>query len=103
MNTAGAPPVALLYVLGPLVGIMAGFTINGLFAFGEEYGWRGVLMDELRPLGAFKANLLTGVMWGFWHAPVILLGFNYGAERRLGHPDDVRRDDAAQLHPLARA
>jgi len=84
MNTAGAPPVALLYVLGPLVGIMAGFTINGLFAFGEEYGWRGVLMDELRPLGAFKANLLTGVMWGLWHAPVILLGFNYGTERLWG-------------------
>jgi membrane protease YdiL (CAAX protease family) len=83
-NLAQTPPVLLLYALWPFVGIMAGFTINGLFAFGEEYGWRGVLMDELRPLGGVRANLLTGVMWGFWHAPVILLGFNYGAESFWG-------------------
>lgn len=83
-NLANTPPVTLLYVLGPLVGIIAGFTINGLFAFGEEYGWRGVLMDELKPLGPVRANLLTGVMWGLWHAPVIALGFNYGAVRGWG-------------------
>lgn len=83
-NLASTPPVALLYTLWPFVGIIAGFTINGLFAFGEEYGWRGVLMDELKPLGGVKANLLTGVMWGLWHAPVIVLGFNYGATRGWG-------------------
>lgn len=83
-NLAATPPVGLLYTLWPFVGIIAGFTINGLFAFGEEYGWRGVLMDELRPLGGVKANLLTGVMWGLWHAPVIVLGFNYGAARGWG-------------------
>lgn len=81
---AGMPPVPLLYVLGAVGGLVAGFTVNGLFAFGEEYGWRGVLMDELRPLGPWRANLLTGVMWGLWHAPIILLGFNYGAQRVPG-------------------
>lgn len=81
---ASMPPVALMYFLGAVSGIAAGFTVNGLFAFGEEYGWRGVLMDELRPLGAVRANLLTGVMWGLWHAPIILLGFNYGAYRLPG-------------------
>jgi membrane protease YdiL (CAAX protease family) len=84
MTSAGLPPVPLLYVLGLVSGLAAGFTINGLFAFGEEYGWRGVLMDELMPLGAARANLLTGVMWGLWHAPLILLGFNYGADRYMG-------------------
>lgn len=83
-NLANTPPVALLYLVGPLVGIFAGFSINGLFAFGEEYGWRGVLMDELRPLGGVRANLVTGVLWGLWHAPVIALGFNYGAQRGWG-------------------
>ena len=78
-NLAATPPVALLYTVGPFVGLIAGFTINGLFAFGEEYGWRGVLMDLLKPLGGVKANLLTGVMWGLWHAPAIVLGYNYGA------------------------
>jgi membrane protease YdiL (CAAX protease family) len=76
--------------LWPLVGlayvgaIVAGFTINGLFAFGEEYGWRGWLADELRPLGAFWANVLTGVLWGVWHAPLILMGFNYAGYGKLG-------------------
>jgi membrane protease YdiL (CAAX protease family) len=78
------PPVGVLFALGAVSGVAAGFTINGLFAFGEEYGWRGVLMDELRPLGAWKANILTGVMWGLWHAPIILLGFNYGTQRLAG-------------------
>jgi len=78
------PPAGALYALGLAAGVGAGFTINGVFAFGEEYGWRGVLMDELRPLGAVRANLLTGVMWGLWHAPLIALGFNYGAQWAWG-------------------
>jgi membrane protease YdiL (CAAX protease family) len=71
-------------VLVPVVvaeGVLAGLTVNGLFAFGEEYGWRGVLAEELRPLGGVRANLVTGVLWGLWHAPIIiLLGHNYGSE-----------------------
>ena len=78
------PPVATLYVLGLIAGVLAGFSVNGLFAFGEEYGWRGVLADELAPLGPVRANLLTGVLWGLWHAPLILLGFDYGADRFAG-------------------
>ena len=64
--------------------LVAGFTLNGVFAFGEEYGWRGWLAEELRPLGAFWANLLTGVLWGAWHAPLILLGYNYAGYAKLG-------------------
>jgi membrane protease YdiL (CAAX protease family) len=76
--------------LWPLLGmtflgaLLAGFTVNGMFAFGEEYGWRGWLADELRPLGAFWANVLTGVLWGLWHAPLILIGLNYGGYARIG-------------------
>jgi len=80
------PPLGLLYVIVLVSGLVAGVTINGLFAFGEEYGWRGFLMDELRPLGAIRANLLTGVLWGLFHAPIILLGFNFAPYRFLGIP-----------------
>jgi uncharacterized protein len=80
------PPLGLLYVIALVGGLVAGVTINGLFAFGEEYGWRGFLMDELRPLGAVRANLLTGVLWGLFHAPIILLGFNFAPYRFLGIP-----------------
>jgi len=71
------PGVWVLLGLVMVASIVAGFTTNGLFAFGEEYGWRGWLADELRPLGAVRANLLTGVMWGLWHTPLILQGFNF--------------------------
>lgn len=80
VTAATVPPLAVLVPLTIVQGIVAGLTINGLFAFGEEYGWRGVLADELRPLGRFRASLLTGVLWGFWHAPIIVLGHNYGVE-----------------------
>ncbi len=75
------PPLTVVAGTVLVQGVLAGLTINGLFAFGEEYGWRGVLAEELRPLGNLRANLLTGVLWGLWHAPIIiLLGHNYGTE-----------------------
>lgn len=79
-ETTALPPVPVIAVTGIVQGTLAGLTINGLFAFGEEYGWRGVLAEELRPLGVWRANLLTGLLWGFWHAPIIMLGHNYGRE-----------------------
>lgn len=85
--TGAALPSAGVLVGATLVqGILAGLTINALFAFGEEYGWRGVLADELRPLGLGRATALTGVLWGLWHAPIIVLGHNYGAEWGWGIP-----------------
>lgn len=86
--TADIPvPAPVVVALSGIVqGIIAGLTVNGLFAFGEEYGWRGVLADLLRPLGLGRATLLTGVLWGFWHAPIIVLGHNYGTEWGWGIP-----------------
>lgn len=47
-------------------------------ALGEEIGWRGFLLPALRPLGTWPALLLSGLAWGPWHAPLLLLGYNYG-------------------------
>jgi CAAX amino terminal protease family. len=81
------PSPALLAVPTLLQGLLAGITINALFAYGEEYGWRGVLADELRPLGVLRANLVIGVLWGLWHAPIIILmGHNYGSQWAGGVP-----------------
>ncbi|MGP4020468.1 CPBP family intramembrane glutamic endopeptidase [Saccharopolyspora sp. 5N708] len=46
-------------------------------ALGEELGWRGYLTRALLPLGQPGAFLTTGVLWGLWHAPVLILGYNY--------------------------
>jgi membrane protease YdiL (CAAX protease family) len=80
---AGLWQLVLLAALGSL---LAGFTINGVFAFGEEFGWRGWLANELRPLGTMWINVLTGVMWGIWYIPLILLGYNYAPDNAAGIP-----------------
>jgi uncharacterized protein len=59
-------------------------VLNGLFAFGEEFGWRGYLLPKLMPLGRWKAYILIGIIWGLWHAPLILAGFNYPGFPVLG-------------------
>src|SRR5699024_8099806 len=57
---------------------IAGITINAIFAFGEEIGWRGFLLREFQALGFWKASLLIGLIWGLWHAPLtIFAGHNY--------------------------
>ncbi len=55
---------------------------NGLFTFGEEFGWRAYLLPKLMPLGWRRATLLVGIIWGVWHWPVIAMGYEYG----FGYP-----------------
>ena len=73
--------LALIYL--PII-LIAGYTINALFAFGEELGWRGLLDGELAPLGFWPRTLVTGVLWGLWHAPLIIQGYNYPHAPVLG-------------------
>ncbi|HEY8600804.1 MAG TPA: CPBP family intramembrane glutamic endopeptidase [Thermomicrobiales bacterium] len=70
-----------LFALTFLSAAVAGWSINGLFALGEEYGWRGFLWEAWQRHGIVRANLAIGVVWGLWHAPLIVQGYNYP-----GHP-----------------
>ena len=63
--------------MGLLQGLLAGITINALAGFGEELGWRGLLLNRMNHAHFMKAALLIGVVWGVWHAPIILKGHNY--------------------------
>lgn len=58
-------------------GLLAGATLNAVFAFGEEVAWRGFLVREFKDRKFLTASLLIGVIWGFWHFPLILNGHNY--------------------------
>jgi membrane protease YdiL (CAAX protease family) len=63
-------------VIGPFLGLV--------ITFGEEYGWRGYLQGELTKLGRIRGVLLLGLIWGVWHAPIILMGYNFPDHPVLG-------------------
>lgn len=70
-------PPAIMISLSVAQAIIAGLTINALFGFGEELGWRGYLYKELSHLGFWRMSMIVGTIWGIWHAPIILMGHNY--------------------------
>ena len=67
----------LFFIIALFQGILAGATVNLPFMFGEEFGWRGLMLRETQSLGFLKSNILIGVIWGLWHLPIILMGHNY--------------------------
>lgn len=102
----GAVGGVLLVVLAVLLGVAAGVVplglgpqtlpallqlplltvLIGVAAIGEEIGWRGFLLPALRPLGTWPAIGITGVVWGVWHAPLVLLGYNFGTTDPVAVP-----------------
>ncbi len=57
-----------------------------LFGFGEEFGWRGYLTPKLeRLMPAPAAIIVSGIIWGLWHAPIIACGHNFGRDY-AGYP-----------------
>jgi hypothetical protein len=83
-DMSAAPPPALLLVVLFLASLFAAPWLNSLFGLGEEIGWRGYLLPKLMPLGKARAYIAVGVIWGLWHAPLILVGFNYPGYPILG-------------------
>lgn len=67
-----------------LSGLYSGITLNALFAFGEEIAWRGYLLKLFEGKKFMTTALLTGTIWGLWHAPIILNGHNYPQHPVIG-------------------
>ncbi|MDX2142437.1 MAG: CPBP family intramembrane glutamic endopeptidase [Rhodospirillaceae bacterium] len=57
------------------------FSIGGLL---EEVGWRGYLWQLMRPRGFLFASFSIGLIWGLWHAPLIVAGWVYPGYPILG-------------------
>jgi hypothetical protein len=88
-TSAGAEPPAMPAPRTVWLGLFLSSSLvapflNSIFGLGEEIGWRGFLLPRLLPLGKARAYLLLGVVWGLWHAPLIVVGFNYPGYPILG-------------------
>jgi membrane protease YdiL (CAAX protease family) len=68
-------PDVFVHGVWSLVGYFAATSlIGGWAAIGEEFGWRGYLQMRLFRSRPLIGALTTGIIWGVWHAPVIMLG-----------------------------
>jgi membrane protease YdiL (CAAX protease family) len=56
------------------VHLMRGFGAWLLFAFGEEIGWRGFLVVQLKRADLPLPLLAGGLIWSAWHWPSMLIG-----------------------------
>lgn len=69
------------FILGQtIIAFLLAPILNMAATFGEEFGWRAFLVPELSKFGQKKALMLSGVIWGVWHWPVIMMGHNYGLD-----------------------
>ena len=63
--------------------LLIGTIIVSVFVLGEEYGWRGYLLPRALALGEIKGTILVGLVWAFWHLPLLLVGLNYPGQSLL--------------------
>src|SRR5512139_626031 len=58
-----------------LSALTLGLIQSIILAAGEEIGWRGLLVPQLARLNTFtRTALISGVIWGIWHLPLIITG-----------------------------
>jgi membrane protease YdiL (CAAX protease family) len=76
-----APPV--LVALLPVQLLLTALLTTPLL-WGEEFGWRGYLQLRLYPGRQLPAALATGIIWGLWHLPLNLRGYNFPEQPVLG-------------------
>ncbi|MGE3676022.1 MAG: CPBP family glutamic-type intramembrane protease [Polyangiaceae bacterium] len=70
--SALAPNVRFFVLLALTCSI--GVLLSAISAAGEEIGWRGYLLTRLVEARVPKPVLTSGLIWGFWHVPLILSG-----------------------------
>jgi len=83
LATSGAAqeiPPATVVLVSVLQSITYAPFINMLPALGEEIGWRGYMAPQFQKILGDKPGLIAaGIVWGLWHAPlIVLIGYEYG-------------------------
>lgn len=83
MEAAGVSPVG--YTAALFLNIASALTLFP-FYLGEELGWRGYLFPKLKTvMNRPAAYIVSGIIWGVWHAPAIIDGLNFG-KNYAGYP-----------------
>ena len=76
---AQAVPMDLLMTIQCVQAVFLAPALNFVTCFGEEWGWRGYLLPKVsKHFSTIPTLLITGIIWGLWHAPFTIIGHNYG-------------------------
>lgn len=72
-------PLSVLMLVSAVQGLFLAPILNFVTCFGEEWGWRGYLLPKFSArFSRIPTLLISGVIWGLWHAPLTAMGHNYG-------------------------
>lgn len=85
LEATGAPletlsmPIGTLMLVQCVQAVFLAPILNFVTCFGEEWGWRGYLLPKIsKHFSTLPTLLITGIIWGLWHAPMTIIGHNYG-------------------------
>jgi membrane protease YdiL (CAAX protease family) len=74
----GYPNPPVIFVLNTLLAMIMGTIITIPQALGEELAWRGYLQKIFTDrFGLLRGVIFLGIIWGFFHAPANLAGYNF--------------------------
>jgi len=74
LNSAFVKAIIMQMTVGTLIGLIT--------STGEELGWRGYMTTRLVDAKVPFPLLISGIIWGVWHLPVLILG-NYNSGPNL--------------------
>jgi membrane protease YdiL (CAAX protease family) len=84
-GNAGSLPAIPGYVWAVLpIQLLITALVATPILWGEEFGWRGYLQLRLLAQRPLLAAIATGVIWGMWHLPLNIRGYNFPDHPLLG-------------------
>ena len=73
---------AMMFVIMLILTTFVWVFPSAFFAAGEEIGWRGYMLTRLIDAGVPRPVLVSGLIWGLWHIPLVLAGIYVAGENR---------------------
>jgi membrane protease YdiL (CAAX protease family) len=75
----------LFFTLNLILSLLLQSILGSIVTIGEELGWRGYAQEKIvRLFGMNRGLILLGLVWGYWHLPIILMGYNFPNHPILG-------------------
>ncbi len=73
------------FALNLVLSLFVQSLMGSIVTIGEEFGWRGYMQEKMiRHLGLNKGLIILGLLWGYWHLPIGLMGWNFPNHAILG-------------------